>query len=232
MFSFSPPPPPQPKGKQATVPGVSSHFSRDGGPEARNGLGDLCQGVVVSVSFSKVVHRPGSGCRCLLQLCLLSASLGHLLLRMNASEPELSLALRQACPEESWEREEEGHKPSEVKSAVAADSRLMEGASELSDHSLVVGLVGSVCHLLWEVTVEPEEKGKGDIFSLESRRPWPGLRVQAKGTLLCRVIGYLQQLCSWESYLKKALLPQKEPSSSFSKGPRPTEITYGAKVVP
>lgn len=57
--------------------------------------------------------------------CLFSASLGHLLLRMSALWHQDKLTGGE-------------HKPSEVKLAVTADSRLMEGVPEL-----VVGLVES-----------------------------------------------------------------------------------------
>lgn len=83
-------------------------------------MGGLCQGLVVLLSFSKAVHWLGSG-----RGCLFSASLGHLLLRMSALWHQDKLTGGE-------------HKPSEVKLAEAADSRLMEGVPEL-----VVGLVES-----------------------------------------------------------------------------------------
>lgn len=47
------------------------------------------------------------------------------------------------------------------------------------------------------------------------------------------VIGYLcNRFAVWRVILRKALPPQKEPSSSFSKGLGPIEITYRAKIVP
>lgn len=59
-------------------------------------LGGLCQGVVVIVPLVKLFTGLAMVVGAVLNSCLFSASLGHLLLGMNGSEPELSLALRQA----------------------------------------------------------------------------------------------------------------------------------------
>lgn len=79
--------------------------------------------------------------------------------------------------------------------------------------------------------MEPEEKGRGSIFSLEAGRTWQ--QGTGEGDFVpCGAIGYLCNSFVFGGVtLRKDLLPQREPSSSFSKGPRPIEITYGAKVV-
>lgn len=84
--------------------------------------------------------------------------------------------------------------------------------------------------------MEPKDQGKGT--SSAWRQGGPGkasVREQAKGTPLvpCRVVGWLcEGFAVGRVILRKDLLPQKEPSSSFSKGPRPIKITSGVKVVP
>lgn len=101
------------------------------GGRAWNILGDLCQGVVSLSPLVKLFTSLAMVVGAVLIRCLFSASLGHLLLRMNASEPELSLSLRQAYRRRAGSTKRRS--PSEVKLAVAVtDHRLMEGAPELS----------------------------------------------------------------------------------------------------
>lgn len=101
-----------------------------------------------------------------LTLCLFSASLGHLLLRMNACEPELSLSLRQASRRAGSMKR---RSPSDVKLAVTVtDDRLMEGTPELSTAG--GGELGRICPCCGGQQWIHRRKGR-EAFSAEAGRP-------------------------------------------------------------